>query len=185
MVLCLLILGLSALSPPTGAATVAFTNNGSYQYTNGGYVGLLTREAFSPIAVNQGVAITRVDVAIQVSANLNGNDVCDIDVYVRHPDGTEQQLAWSSNIPIGGFLQTTYTDIFRFNDKLASGTWFLRVRDDNNYGSWNTVGGAITSWTLTLHYNEPVLLGRAGHQGQLPGQRLGGGSRHRACRALP
>ncbi len=144
--------GLVIFGPSAEALTQSFTNGTDYYYGNGGWYG---REAMSPIYVNVGLAITRVDVQLMVWANQNGNDAADLDIFVRHPDGTEQQLVWSGTSYSGNSISTTFYDVFRFNGKLSTGQWLLRVRDEGDYGPANTYGGYIDTWTLTIHYQEP------------------------------
>ncbi|MEM4728404.1 MAG: Ig-like domain-containing protein [Thermoplasmata archaeon] len=150
----MLLMALPLWAPGSEALTQSFSNGTDYYFGNGGWYG---REALSPIYVNVGLAITRIDVQVLIWANQNGNDAADIDVYIRHPDGTEQQLVWDGTYYGGASISTTFYDIFRFNGKLSTGQWFLRVRDEGNYGSANTYGGYIDAWTLTIHYQEPSL----------------------------
>ncbi|MGQ9582109.1 MAG: Ig-like domain-containing protein [Thermoplasmatota archaeon] len=150
----MLLTALTFWEPSAEALTQSFSTGTDYYYGNGGWYG---REAMSPIYVNVGLAITRVDVQMTVWANLNGNDAADLDIFVRHPDGTEQQLVWDGTYYSGSSISTTFYDIFRFNNKLSTGQWFLRVRDEGNYGAANSYGGYIDSWTLTIHYQEPSI----------------------------
>ena len=154
MTVALVLLALGVFSPPSAALTQNSTNNTDYSYWNSNWIG--TREVMSPIPVNVGLSITRVDVAMTVYANQNGNDAADLNIWVRHPDGTEQQLVWASAVNVlGGSISTTFYDIFKFNGKLSTGNWNLRVRDEGNWGANNNPGGYIDTWTLTIHYQEP------------------------------
>jgi subtilisin-like proprotein convertase family protein len=167
MTAAMVLLALGVFAPPSAALTQSFTNNNDYTYWNSNWIG--SREVMSPVTVNVGLSITRIDVALTVWANQNGNDAADLDIYVRHPDGTEQQLMWNNAFnPLGQSIQTTFFDIFKFNGKLSTGQWNLRVRDANNWGVNNNPGGYIDTWTLTIHYQEPsVTLSAPGVAGSI------------------
>ena len=155
MTAAMVLLAVAVFSPPAEALTQTFTNGTDYTYWNSNGIG--NREVMSPIMVNVGLSITRVDVGMTVWANQNGNDIADLNIYVRHPDGTEQQLVWESTwlVPIGQSISTTFFDIFKFNGKLSTGQWNLRVRDEGDFGFNNNPGGYIDTWNVTIHYQEP------------------------------
>jgi len=153
MAVAMAVLSLGVLPQPSAALTQSFSNQNDYYYSNGG--GGTSRYAYSPIYVNVGLTITRIDVTCTVVANWNGNDASDVDVFVRHPDGTDQQLVWYGTSYSGASISNTFYDIFRFNGKLSTGMWYLWVRDAQNTGNWATTGGYIDSWTLIIHYQEP------------------------------
>jgi subtilisin-like proprotein convertase family protein len=167
MTAAMVLLALGVFAPPSAALTQSFTNNNDYTYWNSNWIG--TREAMSPVTVNVGLSITRIDVQMTVWANQNGNDAADLNIWVRHPDGTEQQLTWANAAnPLGQSLQATFNDVFKFNGKLSTGNWNLRVRDEGNWGANNNPGGYIDTWTLTIHYQEPsVALAAPGAAGSI------------------
>ncbi|MFZ2487173.1 MAG: M4 family metallopeptidase [Anaerolineae bacterium] len=120
--------------------------------------------ATSTVAVAAGGTVSDVNLTI---GNLTHTYDADLDIYLRHPDGTEILLSDDNGGSGDNYVNTVFDDeastaitagaapftgsyrpeavLSGFDGKAASGTWTLRVYDDAN-----TDTGQLTAWSVTV-----------------------------------
>jgi subtilisin-like proprotein convertase family protein len=120
----------------------------------------------SVVAVTGGT-ITDVNLTIgQISHTYDA----DLDIYIKHPDGTERMLSTDNGGSSNNYVSTVFDDeaatavtagaapftgsyrpeatLSIFDGKAAAGTWTLRVYDDSRGDT-----GTLSAWSITVCTN--------------------------------
>ncbi len=119
--------------------------------------------ATSVVAVTGG-AITDVNLTL---GRINHTYDADLDIYIKHPDGTERMLSTDNGGAGDNYVSTVFDDeaatavtsgaapftgsyrpeatLSIFDGKAAAGTWTLRVYDDSNGDT-----GSLQAWSITV-----------------------------------
>jgi subtilisin-like proprotein convertase family protein len=117
----------------------------------------------STVAVTGGT-ITDVNVTI---GRINHTYDADVDMYIKHPDGTERMLSTDNGGAGDNYVSTVFDDeattavtsgaaaftgsyrpeatLSIFDGKAAAGTWTLRVYDDARGDT-----GSLQAWSITI-----------------------------------
>ena len=119
--------------------------------------------ATSVVAVTGG-AITDVNLTL---GRITHTYDADLDIYIKHPDGTERMLSTDNGGAGDNYVSTVFDDeaatavtsgaapftgsyrpeatLSIFDGKAAAGTWTLRVYDDSNGDT-----GSLQAWSITV-----------------------------------
>jgi formylglycine-generating enzyme required for sulfatase activity len=93
----------------------------------------------SPIDVTEDRTLTTFQVHVQITHTYIG----DLQVQVRHPDGSVSMLHDQTGADVDNINQ--YYDVSDFTTKSSLGTWYLDVRDMMGGDT-----GTLTYWSLTI-----------------------------------
>ena len=146
----------TATSTPVPACTTFTSTDVPKNITN-------RANATSVVAVTGG---TITDVNLTLGRITHTYDA-DLDIYIKHPDGTERMLSTDNGGAGDNYVSTVFDDeaatavtsgaapftgSFRpeatlsiFDGKAAAGTWTLRVYDDSNGDT-----GSLQAWSITV-----------------------------------
>jgi parallel beta-helix repeat protein len=143
-------------------------------YSFSGSVPIIDRTSvYADIPVSENVTITNVRV---LNMNITHTWDSDLDIYLQHPDGTEVELTTDNGGNGDNYINTNFDDdaatsitsgsapftgtfspegtLSDFDSESSSGTWRLRVYDDQNGDE-----GTITAWTLEVTYSANEIFG--------------------------